>query len=101
KLCIPYQPVSSSKIYGYLREAIIHGQAKSISFNSQLIPQGAAEHLSQGNSGIFYGMVLIYFKVAINLYLKIHLTVPGNLVRHMVKKSNSGKDLRFSGSVKI
>ena len=90
KTSFPNQPVPAPKIYGRLREAIVHRQAKTVTLNSEFVSQGFAEHLSKSNGRIFYGVMLIYFQISLSGNFKVHLAVAGQLIQHMIEKSDPG-----------
>ena len=99
KFCFPYQPVSSTEIYGGLRQTVVHGQTETISLYAQFIAQGFVENLSQRYGSIFNGMVLIYLQISLNLYFQIHLPMTRQLVQHMIKEVQSRADITFARTV--
>ena len=57
---VPYQPGASAEIERHLAQAIVHGQAVSVAFDAPLASQRLIDALAQGDSGIFYRMMLVY-----------------------------------------
>ena len=60
ELGIPHKPRASAKVQAYLAQAIVHGQAVSISFYATLVTKGLGKALAQGKGSVFYGMVFVY-----------------------------------------
>ena len=101
KFCFPNQPRSSAKIQSHLSQRIVHGQREAIALYPFFISQCLGKTFSQCNCSIFDGMVLVNFQVTCGFNVQIHPTVTGNLIQHMIKKSNSSINLTFSRSIQI
>src|SRR6185295_1822279 len=98
KMSIPYDPVSTAEIQQHLRVCIVHGQSESISLHPPFICQGFCHSFAQGDASVFYGMVFINMQVTLYIDLQIHFTMSGNLIQHMVKKTQTGMYFRLSVS---
>src|SRR5674476_64770 len=46
-------------------------------------------------------MVFVNLKITVYLYSKIHVSMTGNLFKHVIEKTNSGINTTFPGSIKI
>ena len=57
---VPYQPGTSAEIKRHLAQAIVHGQAVSVAFDTPLASQRLIDALTQGDGGIFYRMMFVY-----------------------------------------
>src|SRR6185437_13242578 len=101
KFCIPNYPVAPAEINGNLRQAIVHGQAKAVTFYAFFITQGRRKNFAKCNAGVLNGMMFIDMQVAIGYDLEIHAAVPGNLIEHMVKKMEAGRYPCLSFAIEV
>ena len=62
--CLPNDPAASPEIEGHLREAIIHGQHKSVSLQAPFISQCFRYCFAECDAGIFYTVMLVDVEIA-------------------------------------
>jgi len=101
KFCIPNQPGTTAKINSHLRQAIIHWQQKTISFDSFFASQCIYESFAKCNGHIFNGVVFINMQITFYLDSYIHISMPGNLFQHMVEKAQTSRNRAFAGSIQV
>ena len=100
ELCIPHQPRASAKVQAHLAQAIVHGQAVSISFYATLVTKGLGKAFAQGKGSVLYGMVFVYVQVATACDVEVYVAMTGNLLEHVVEETKTGADVAFSVPVK-
>src|SRR5665648_1157079 len=98
---VPNYPRATAKVEGNLCQTIVHWQTIAVTFHSAFISKGKPECFSEGKTSIFNGMVFVNFQIPIHLNSQIHSGMTGNLVEHVVKKSQPGMNVSFPCSVQI
>ena len=56
---------------------------------------------TEDNAGILHRVVTVHLQIALHLAFQVKKAVPRKAVQHMVKKSDAGRQIRFSGAVQI
>src|SRR6185437_10846030 len=101
KISFPNEPVPSAKIKCHLRQAIIHRQAKTVAFNTPFITQRHRKCFSQSNTRILDGVMLVDVQVAVGDYFQVDVSMPRDLIEHMIKKMKPGRNLCLALAIKI
>src|SRR5215217_2493346 len=101
KLRVPDYPGPATKINRRLCQTVVHWQAKTISFQAQFIAYRLRKSLTQSNTGILNGMVLINMQVAIRFDAQVYTTMTGNLVQHVVKEIQPCVDVRLTRPIQV
>ncbi len=101
KFSFPHKPGSASEINGNLCKAIIHWQNEAVAFNSFFAAQSCKKCFTQADGKIFNKMVGINTCISPGIYDEIKASMPGYLVKHVIKKSDPGAYIALSGSIKI
>ena len=98
---IPYQPRTASEIQGYLTQAIVHREAIAITFDTSLIAQGFRKTLTQGQSGIFDGVMFIHLQIALHTDGQVEATMLADLLQHVVEEAQAGRNVTLAASVQV
>ena len=101
KFSIPDKPRPSSEIECHLAEAVIHRKRESISLDSPLVAQRLSNAFSECNSGVLNSVVFIDIEVSLHMNSEIHISMFGNLLKHVVEESNTRVDVGLSRSVEV
>src|SRR5699024_5563209 len=67
-----------------------------IAGDSFFCAESFSKSLTENNSDVFYGMVLINFKIALTPHRKIKQTMTCKSIQHMVQKSDTRLSIRLS-----
>jgi hypothetical protein len=93
---------SATEIERDAHERFVHRQVKeSVAANAFLVAEGLGERLTEGNAGIFDGVMKIDFDVALDFEVEIEKSVLGQQGQHVVEKRDAGLDVGFAGTVDI
>ncbi len=98
---IPNQPGPSAKVDGNLREAVVHGQAKAIPFNTAFVIQCFQKSFAERERCIFNSMVLVDVKVALHLDADIDIAVARQLIQHVVEEAQPGVNGRVAVTIEV
>ncbi len=101
ELRLPDQLRPSREIEGHLGQGFVHGQEKTVALHAALVAHGLTQRLAEGESGIFYGVVLVDAQVAAGLELEVAAGVFGEKIEHVIEKSDAGADLAVAAAVEI
>src|SRR5208282_1820237 len=81
---------AAAKIHRRQAESFVHGHQKIPgSPDAAPVAQSAVERLTQSDSHIFYGVVLIHIQVAPSGEFQIKSTVPREQFEHVVEKTDA------------
>src|SRR5262245_25987036 len=86
---LPDQPWTSSKVNGNLCQAVVHWQAKSVTFDTSLVSKRFKERFTQCEARIFNSVMFVDLKIPFDINLKIDTAVTGELIQHVIKKSQA------------
>lgn len=98
---IPNEPWSPSEIYAYMRQAVVHGQVKTIALQAFLVAQRLTEGFTQCQCRVFDRMVFIHFQISVDFNGKIYAGVPGDLVQHVIKETQPSGDDTLAGAIQV
>ena len=101
ELCIPDQPWTATEIQCHLTETIIHRQRVTISLYATLVAQRLQQAFAQGDTRIFYGVMLIHIEVALGVDGEVHHAVLAYLFQHVVEETKTGRNVAFAAAIKI
>src|ERR1700722_18291807 len=101
ELRIPDQPVAAPEIDEHLGIRLIHRKREPIPLHPTLISQRPGKGLTQRYPRIFDAMVFVDMQISIDTKGQIHLSMPGYLLQHMIKESQTGDDRRLPAAIDI
>ena len=87
ELGLPHQPGTTREVEGHLAETIVHGQAETVAANATLVAQRFGDTLTQGNTRIFDGVVLIHLEISLDVDSEIHARMFADLLQHVVEET--------------
>ena len=73
----------------------------SVTANPLFVTDCLEDSLTQCDTDVFDGMMVVDMQVALCLYIQIDQTVTCDLVKHVVEKRNAGRKILSTGSVQI
>ena len=83
-------------------QRLIHrNDAFSESGDSGLVPERFTDRLSQHDPRIFDRVMIVHLQVSIHMHAQVKQPMAGKTCQHMVKKADTGSDIRPACTVKI
>ena len=73
----------------------------TVATDSRFIAQGAVHGLTQSDTNILYGMVIVNVKVSLGGNLQVHQAMTGYLLQHVFKERYTGIKFALSTAVKV
>jgi hypothetical protein len=90
---------AATEIDGRQSESFVHGHDKVTSTQNALaISQSTIENFTQRNANILDGVVLIHIQITHRRELQIESAVPREELQHVVKETNSRRNLILSAA---
>ena len=84
------------------RQGFIHGQVtRAIAADSLAVAQGLGDRLTQGNAGIFHGVMIVNVQVAFGFQCHVDQRMAGQLLQHMVEETYSRSDFICAFAVEV
>ena len=101
ELCIPVEPWPAAKVKCYLASAVVHGQAKAVTFDSALGTEAFVDTLPYHYCRVLNGVMLVNMYVAVALHAHIYIPMTCNLLKHVVEKTELCMYVAFPRAIKI
>ncbi len=102
KFSLPDQEGAARHVDRDPRQRFVHGQLHvAIADDAGLVPQRLGDGLTKHDAGIFGGVVEIDVKIALRPQHDVDQTMAGQLLQHMVKKTDAGLNVIGAGAVEI
>ena len=73
----------------------------AITAQAFFVAHGFGHRLTERDTDVFNCVVTINVQVAGALNVEVYQSVPGNLVEHVVKKANAGRQIGLTSAVKV
>ena len=70
-----------------------------VAHDALLVANRLAKRLPEGDADVFHREVRIDVEVALSLNIEIHLTMPGDLIQHMLEKRQPRIEGALAGAV--
>ena len=77
---IELQVRAAGKIQCTLCQAFVHRQAKAKATDTSLVTEGFSQSFAQGQSGIFYAVVIVDVQIAVDSQFHAEAAVGGDLI---------------------
>jgi hypothetical protein len=96
------QAGTARKIDDDARQSFVKGHiGMAITTQPFFVAHGFGNGLAQGDANIFYGVVTVDVQIAFGIDFQIDEAVAGNLVQHVIKETNAGRQAGLAGAVQI
>ena len=73
----------------------------AVTAQTPFVAHGLGHGLPKRDAHIFDRVVAVNVQVALALDVEVYQAMPGNLIEHMVKKTDAGRQLRLARAVKV
>ena len=94
------QITAAGQVNGSEDQAFVHGQhGVAIAADALLVTQSLAEGLTQSNTDVLHGVMVIHPGVALARKRQVKLAVLGKEGQHVIQKAAAGVDFTFAGAV--
>ena len=73
----------------------------AVAKDALFVADGLGERLAQGDADVLHGVVVVDVQVALALDVQVDQPVPGDLVKHVLKKRNADIESGLSGAIQV
>ncbi len=101
-LNVPGKERAAAEIQRHFRQSFVHGQKhEAVAVNAGLVARRFLQRLAEADADVFHGVVVVHFRVALGLHLKVEAAVLGEKLEHVVEERNAGRYFVAAGSVDV
>ncbi len=98
----PYQVGAARYVEGGARERFVHWQISvGVTRDAALLAESLRHRLTERDAAILDSVMLVDMKIAFRRQRNIDPGMSGELLEHMIEKSDPGGDGKYAGAVKI
>ncbi|MNE23006.1 hypothetical protein D3C80_1162400 [compost metagenome] len=73
----------------------------AVTADALLVADRLRKSLTQGDTDVFHGVVIVDMQVALALDIQVDQPVPGDLVKHVLKEGNPDIESGLSGAIQV
>jgi len=93
---------ATGQIHHHPRQGFVEGHiGVAVTAQALLVAKSLGQGLADGDADIFSGVMAVNVQVALGLHRQIHHAVAGNLIEHVIEKTDAGRKLRHARAIKV
>jgi len=73
----------------------------AVTANTLLVANRFSNRLAKRNANVFYGVMIVDMKITLGVYTNIDQTMTGNLIKHVIKETDSGLEVSLTRAIEI